>query len=187
MDLENGRFKYYLETQGKFKDRLIIPFEKNGVMFYFQARGLDHNQFPKYLNPSVEEGVRASHMLYPYDEEASSLVVCEGPLDAISLQLQGINATATMGCSVSQEQIDILKDFDGDIILGYDNDDAGQRGISKFDRLRKSKMMREISICHPPKDFKDWNDAHIEGWNLSDWIAEETVKYDYEYRILNAL
>lgn len=187
LDLENNTFKYYLETEGKFKDRLIIPFEKDEIMFYFQARALSHDQFPKYLNPSVEEGVRTSHMLYPYDEEASSIVVCEGPLDAISLQLQGINATATMGCSVSQEQLDILKDFQGDIILGYDNDEAGLRGISKFDRLRKSRMMGEIFVCHPPKDFKDWNDAHIKNWDLRKWVNEETVKYDYEYKILNSI
>ena len=187
LDLNTNRFKYYLETEGKFKDRIIIPFEKDEVMFYFQARALTHDQFPKYLNPSVEEGVRSSHMLYPYDEEAASLVICEGPLDAISLQLQGINATATMGCRVSQEQLDILKDFNGDIILGYDNDEAGLRGIDKFDRLRKSKMMGEIFVCHPPKEFKDWNDAHVQDWDLGKWLLEETNKYDYEYKILNSI
>tara|TARA_Y100000310_G_scaffold7787_1_gene8485 strand:- start:7822 stop:8799 length:978 start_codon:yes stop_codon:yes gene_type:complete len=187
LDLEDDRFAYYLERSGKYKNRLIIPFSKNEVMYYFQARALDNSQFPKYLNPSVDEGVRPSHVLYPFDEEASSLTVCEGPLDAISLQLQGVNATCTMGCSVSQEQLDILKDFEGEIILGYDNDEAGKRGIQKFDRMRKCKMMREVSICNPPADCKDWNEAHIKGVCLQTHIIDWKLKYDYEYMILNAL
>ena len=187
LDLEDDRFVYFLEKSGKYKNRLIIPFSKNDVMYYFQARALDNSQFPKYLNPSVEEGVRPSHILYPFDEEASSLTVCEGPLDAISLQLQGVNATCTMGCSVSQEQLDILKDFKGEIILGYDNDAAGTRGLEKFDRLRKGKMMSEISLCPLPKGFKDWNEAHMKDFNLKNWVDQETVKYDYEYKTLTAL
>jgi len=187
LDLEDNRFVYHLATSGKYKNRLIIPFTKDDVMYYFQARALDSTQFPKYLNPAVEEGIRPSHILYPFDEGAPSLTVCEGPLDAISLQLQGVNATCTMGCSVSQEQLDILKDFEGKIILGYDNDEAGQRGIQKFDRLRKCKLMSEISLCPLPKGFKDWNEAHVKDFDLKKWVDEETVMYDYEYKILNSL
>ena len=187
LDLEDDKFAYYLERSGKYKNRLIIPFTKNEVMYYFQARALDSSQLPKYLNPSIDEGMRPSHVLYPFDENASSLVICEGPLDAISLQLQGVNATCTLGCKVSEEQLDILKDFKGKIIIGYDNDEAGQRGIQKFDKLRKNKMMGEVSICTPPEDFKDWNEAHTQDFDLKTWIEQKSVKYDYEYKIITSL
>lgn len=178
---------YYIEKEGRYKNRLIIPFIKNDILFYFQARALD-NTFPKYLNPSIEENIlKPSTILYPYDETEDHLVVCEGPFDAISLQLQGINATCTLGCSVSEAQMDILKDFKGRIIVGYDNDEAGQRGISKFDSLRKCKMMGGIYICNLPDGYKDWNEAHIKDFNLTYWIEKNTIKYDYEYKIINAL
>ena len=184
-NLIRGDTTYYVSHDGRYKNRLIIPFIDDEEMFYFQARALQDEQ-PKYLNPS-EGWPKPSHILYPYDEEAQELIVCEGPLDAISLQIQGVNATCTMGCSVSEIQVSLLKDFKGKIILGYDNDTAGKRGVNKFDYLRKLKRMADFSLCHPPSEVNDWNDAHIQGTNLKQFIASHTKKYDYDYLIHHLL
>jgi|TARA_Y100000310_G_scaffold139433_1_gene138734 DNA primase len=178
-NLETGDSKYYIARNGAYRGRLIIPFEEDGHFFYFQARSLG-DESPKYLNPS-DEWVKPSHILYPYDEKAKSLVICEGPLDAISLQIQGVNATCTMGCSVSEHQVEILRNFEGKIIIGYDNDDAGKRGVSKFDYLRKLKRMADLYICHPPSEVKDWNEAHMKGFDLQRFINLRTEEYDYTY------
>ena len=176
---------YFVATEGKYKDRLIIPFRnEDSEIFYFQARALK-NQTPKYLNPIG--GIKPSDILYPFDESQSYVVVCEGPLDAISLQLEGVNATCTMGCVVSDTQASILRDFGGKIILGYDNDEAGTRGIEKFEKLRKCKIMPEFHITTLPPNCKDWNDAKIQQVNLSEWITANTKKYDYTYTVLNGL
>ena len=180
-DLEKDDRTYYVSNHLKYANRVIIPFEQNNNLFYFQARSLN-GQTPKYLNPS-DGWAKPSHILYPFDEEADKLVVCEGPLDAISLQIQGINATCTMGCSVSEHQVEILKEFDGDIIIAYDNDDAGKRGVSKFDYLRKLKRMANLYICHPPSGIKDWNEAHMKGFDLQRFIKLRTQEYGYEYLI----
>jgi len=184
-DLESNTRTYYVSTEGRYAGRLIIPFVENSEIFYFQARALGE-QTPKYLNPS-DDWPRPSHILYPFDEEADSLVVCEGPLDAISLQLQGVNATCTMGCSVSEYQVEALKEFKGRIIIGYDNDDAGRRGVSKLDYLRRIKRMADLYICHPPSEVKDWNDSHMQGRNLHEFVALRTNKYDYDYLINHLL
>ena len=110
-------------------------------------------------------------------------MICEGPLDAISLQIEGVNATCTMGCSVSDYQVEALKEFDGKIIIGYDNDEAGKRGVSKFDYLRRIKRMADLHICHPPSEVKDWNEAHIKGENLKCYVDLRTAKYDYDYLV----
>jgi len=178
-DLEKNDRTYYVSTKGKYAGRLIIPFLENSEIFYFQARALG-DETPKYLNPT-DDWPRSSHILYPYDECANLLVVCEGPLDAISLQIQGVNATCTMGCSVSEIQVEALKDFDGKIIIGYDNDDAGKRGVGKFDYLRRLKRMADLHICHPPSEVNDWNDAHMRGQDLSGFVDYHTKKYDYDY------
>ena len=179
-NLETNDRKYYVSTEGRYKGRLIIPFlSDDSQIFYFQARSLG-GETPKYLNPS-EGWPKPSHILYPYDTEAEHLVVCEGPLDAVSLQLQGVNATCTMGCSVSEYQVEALKEFEGKIIIGYDNDDAGKRGVSKFDYLRRLKRMADLHICHPPVEVKDWNDAHIRGRDLKGFVDWHTKKYDYDY------
>jgi hypothetical protein len=177
---------FYLCREGKYKDRVIIPFKNDGYIYYFQGRALG-DQTPKYLNPSREEGPKASDILYPYDEDADILVVCEGPLDARSLQLQGVNATATMGSNISHSQAEILSLFPGKIIMGYDNDDAGRFGISKFDTLRKEMRMEEFYVCPPPSKYKDWNQAHVKSESLNTWITENSRLYSYEYKIFSDL
>ena len=92
-----------------------------------------------------------------------------------------------MGCSVSEHQVEILRDFEGKIIIGYDNDDAGKRGVNKFDYLRKLKRMADISICHPPSEVKDWNEAHMKGFDLQRYVNYHTREYDYDYLIEHLL
>jgi len=173
---------YYLCKEGKFSNRIIIPFRSNNIVYYFQGRALA-DQKPKYLNPSTEAAPKPSDIVYPYDEDADHLVVCEGPLDAISLQLQGVNATATIGSSVSSRQAEIFSTFSGKIILGYDNDEAGQRGVEKFDILRKQRRMENFYVCPPPSNCKDWNQAHIQNEDLKSWVLDNQTVYDFDYKI----
>ncbi len=180
------RPEYYLCLDGKFRDRIIIPFSKDGVVFYFQARATG-DQRPKYLNPSTEIAPNPSEILYPYDEDADHLVVCEGPLDAISLQLQGVNATATMKNTVSPRQAEILSTFQGKIILGFDNDAAGKRGIQAFERLRKERRMNPFYVCDLPNKCKDWNDAHIKGVSLPQWVTEKSSLYNFDYKVMSEI
>jgi DNA primase len=178
---------FYLCTEGRFKDRIIIPFKSDeGVVYYFQGRSL-YDMSPKYLNPSTDIAPKPSDILYPYSESMDHLVVCEGPLDARALQLQGVNATATIGSSISHRQAEILSTFKGKIVLGYDNDTAGQRGIDKFDRTRKEMRMEGFEICPPPSGYKDWNEAHIANEDLFQWVMEKTTAYDFEYKINTSL
>jgi 5S rRNA maturation endonuclease (ribonuclease M5) len=177
---------FYLCNEGKFEGRLIIPFKSDEVVYYFQGRAL-YDQSPKYLNPSTEIAPKPSDILYPYEEDMDHLVVCEGPLDARSLQLQGVNATATMKGYISPRQAEILSTFEGKIVLGYDNDEAGQRGIKRFDELRKEMRMESFSICSPPSKYNDWNEAHIANENLFQWVMENTTLYDFEYEISKLL
>lgn len=179
--------EFYLCVEGKFANRIIIPFEKDGKTYYFQARSLDPEQMPKYLNPSTEIAAKPSETLYPYNEDSDHVVVCEGPLDARSLQLQGVNATAAMKNIISPVQAEMLASFKGRVILGFDNDDAGRRGFDRFDKLRKYRNMDAFYVCSPPDGSKDWNEAHIKGENLSKWVTQKSSLYDFEYKALASL
>ena len=183
---EEEEAPFYLCTKGKFHNRIIIPFSKDGVVYFFQGRTLLDAR-PKYLNPSIEIAPRSSDILYPYDEDADHLVICEGPLDARSLQLQGVNATCTLGCSVSPRQAEILSTFEGKIIVGYDNDEAGRRGIEKFETLRKERRMPKINVCPLPDSCKDWNEAHIKGIDLLTWVLSTSTEYNFQYKTFNEL
>jgi hypothetical protein len=172
---------FYFGVAGPYKNRIIIPFKKpNGTMYFFQARAL-FNDFPKYLNPESTQ-VRASTILYPFKDD-EPVLLCEGPLDAISLQLAGMNATAAMGSSPSTIQIEMIKEMNCEIVVAYDNDEAGRKGVEKLETMRKELMMPSIRICPPPSEYKDWNEAWKEGLDLQSYVKTNTQDYDIEYLI----
>lgn len=179
---------YYVALEGKYRGRLIIPFKDyDGDIFFFQARSLVEGVSPKYLNPSTENGIKSSNILYPFDFEADTLCICEGPSDAVSLNLAGLNATCTVGSTISNVQMQTLREFEGEIILAYDNDDAGNRGVDKFDILRKKYMIPTFSVCTPPKKYKDWNDAFIAKEDLYTWVRKEKYEYTFENKTLRSI
>jgi len=179
---------FYVCSEGKYRGRLIIPFKDyEGEVFFFQGRSLMHGVNPKYLNPSSEDGVKSSNILYPFDFEADHLCICEGPTDAISLKLNGLNATCTVGSTISNVQMQALREFEGEIILAYDNDEAGKRGIDKFDHLRKKYMLPTFTVCTAPEQYKDWNEAHISGESLYNWVMNNKYEYTFENKSLKTL
>ena len=76
-----------------------------------------------------------------------------------------------------------LREFEGKVILTYDNDAAGRRGVEKFESLRKKYMMPTFYICTPPAKYKDWNEAHVKGIDLLDWVLTNSTEYNFQYQI----
>ncbi len=178
-DLTKCETHFYYSDNPRLAGRIVIPFFNGSTPFYYQARSLE-DASPKYLNPEGHiTGIKSSDVLYPFNDFAEYLIVCEGPLDAISLQLQGVNATCTMGSRVSKTQAEILRDFRGKIVMGYDNDAAGARGVAAFNNLRKQLAMDSIYYCRPPALCKDWNDAHKQEYDLRRWVKDHTVCLDW--------
>ena len=182
--LWGSRIPFYVTTDKAYRNRIIIPLADYKNVPFFQARALDASTQPKYINSL---NVKKSTMLYPYSYTDSKILVCEGPLDAISLQIQGVNATATMGSKISEWQAKMLSQTPGKVVLAFDNDSAGLKGIEHFERLRKQCGMSEFFICFPPKKYKDWNEAHIAGINLNKHVSKNTIPFDFSHQINNAL
>lgn len=179
--------EYYVCVGGKYEGRLIFPYtDEDNEIYYFQARALD-SRTPKYLNPGSEEGVRASNVLYPFD--TGPVMVTEGPIDAISLKKAGYNATCTNGSHVSDVQALQLKDHSAKIIMAYDNDEAGKRGVLSFENTRKRLRMDNFFVCYPPSEYSDWNEflcSEGQG-SLQSHIAKNTHRYESFYRIREEL
>lgn len=182
------------DKKSPFFGRLIIPFiDNSNTVFFFQARTL-FNENLKYLNPSIEEcGVKCSDVLYPFDKEASHLFLVEGPVDCITLQKIGVNATSLQGSSISKTQIKLIKNSGiKKIILSMDNDETGRLAEKKI----KSKMLKSgfdpdsIYICHPTGSFKDWNEMYssmgrLATSGLANSSAVKFNKLEEIYSIIN--
>lgn len=152
-------FKFYKATQGKYCGRLIIPFlNRHGKMFYFQARALG-DEIPKYLNC---KNLKSSQVLYPFDYGSyEPLYITEGVFDCLALQAVGLNATSTLSCFTSREQMLQLSQYQGPLVCAFDNDDAGIEGQTKFLNLALWAKKDDVKTVTPPGNFKDWNEILV--------------------------
>lgn len=175
---------YYCDSEKedykRYTNRFIIPYTYDGAIKFFQARALGEGQQPKYMN---YKGVKASNILYPFDVESTApLYICEGAIDAISLQILGYNATTTISSAPSRNQVEQLKYYQGELVVAFDRDEAGEKGLLAFNKLRKSLRMPAISYIFPPPPFKDWNEAYSYylihgGYTEEEFISEHMKTY----------
>lgn len=183
-------FDFYISKSGRYANRIIIPYSYDDCksVFYFQGRNLGV-MGTKYLNPSRDiTGVKSSDVLFPFRSDADYVFLTEGPIDAISLQLNGINATCTQGSSLSQSQADALKKKQ--IIFAYDNDEAGKNGIRNARKTMLGKNKNDFCIATLPSGIKDWNELHMQCSSRGQFV--QTVKnglreVDFEFDVTAAL
>ena len=183
------KFDFYISKTGRYNNRLVIPYAYDDqAPFYFQARNLSVLG-TKYLNPSREvTGVKSSDILFPFKEDSDYIFMTEGPLDAISLQLNGINATCTQGSNLSVSQAEQIKDKQ--IIFAYDNDEAGRNGVLQARKMMLSKNKNHFMIAKLPEGVKDWNELHVKCTKSVDFkacLTKGLQEVDFSYEITEAL
>jgi DNA primase len=140
---------------------------------------------PKYLN---SKGTKASTVVSPFDYEKPYVVLVEGPFDALSLNKFGVNSAAVFGSNISSFQIELLKAFSGDIVLGFDNDEAGVKAVNQFIRLYyKYNLTNKIFTVKFPKNIKDWNELYLDGYNLNFYVNNMMREYSWENKTLDML
>lgn len=151
------RFKLGYTTIPKYSNRIIIPIFYNKRFVGFNARALDVNQIPKYLNSETD----IKKYIFNYDnlERNKPLLICEGAFNCMSAWEKGFkNATATFGTSVSADQIKLITSLNPtEIIIGFDNDSntAGNKASQKLAMMLKDFW--DVYYLPLPLD-KDIND-----------------------------
>jgi len=127
--------------QDSFRARVMFPiFTENGDPVAFGGRILPGSTDPaKYKNSSETVIYAKSKTLYGLhwaknDMVASDqVIVCEGYTDVIGFHRRGVpRAVATCGTALTEEHVQILKNFTRNIVLAYDADNAGQSAAEKW-------------------------------------------------------
>ena len=60
-------------------------------------------------------------------EKLENIIIVEGYMDAIALQKFGfLNAVASLGTALTENQARLIKKYTDNVIIGYDQDGAGQ-------------------------------------------------------------
>ena len=115
----------------KFRNRLIFPvIDVRGNVVAFGGRVLDKSE-PKYMNSQETPVYSKRRVLYGLNlakkTRRPNLILCEGNIDVVTLHQAGFdNAVASMGTALTVEQTRLLSRFTRELVLCYDNDNAGK-------------------------------------------------------------
>ena len=115
----------------KFRNRLMLPVvDTRGDVVAFGSRVLDKSE-PKYMNSSETPVYSKRRVLYGLNlakkTRRPNIILCEGNLDIVTLHQAGFdNAVASMGTALTVEQTRLLSRFTKELVLCYDNDNAGK-------------------------------------------------------------
>lgn len=154
--VENARGKIY----DRFFSRLMFPiFDIRDRTIAFGGRVLD-NSLPKYVNSPENEIYIKGKNLYGMNiakrEKHDNIIIVEGYMDAIALQKSGFtNAVASLGTALTEDQARLLKKYTDHVIIGYDQDGAGQEATMRgLDILTKRKLNVKVLLLDR-EDAKD--------------------------------
>ncbi|MBE6591927.1 MAG: DNA primase [Ruminococcaceae bacterium] len=126
-----------------FRNRLIFPvIDVSGRVIAFSGRyiGPPDERAQKYFNTSDTPVFKKSKNLYGLNvaknTKESSLILCEGNMDVLSLQAAGFeNSVAGLGTALTSEQVRLIKRYTDTVYLCYDSDQAGRNAAQKAMRL----------------------------------------------------
>ncbi len=127
----------------RFRGRIIFPiFGLTGKVVAFGGRSIV-NADPKYLNSPDTPVYSKGKILYGLNfskesiRDTGEVIIVEGYTDFVSLYQAGItNIAASLGTSLTSDQVSQTLRFASKIIINYDGDSAGKlatsRGISLY-------------------------------------------------------
>ena len=143
------------DTNGKevdlFHGRIMFPItDIKGNVVGFSGRVYDRESNSKYLNTKENEIFKKKEILFNYSSCVNDIkmlnhvFVFEGFMDVIACYRAGINnAIATMGTSLTENQVEIISSLTNNITLCYDGDNPG---IEASKRAIKMFMKKNISL-----------------------------------------
>ncbi len=145
-NLDPYSYPYYWTNKIGFKNRVIIPFYKDGEIVGWTARATNPDATPRYLS---EQQPGYVFNLDRQTQDRQFVIVCEGPFDALS-----IDACALLGAEIKDSQNYLLKQLGREIILVPDRDHEGPKTIEQAIEFGWS-----VSMPDWPEGVKDVNDA----------------------------
>ena len=142
----------------RFRNRLMFPIiDVRGNVIGFGGRVLDDSK-PKYLNSNETLIFNKRKNLFGLNfakkTKESSIILVEGNIDVVTLHQFGFdNAVASLGTSLTEEQVTLLSRYTEQVVLTYDGDEAGQRAAQRaIPMLEKAGIQVKVLQMKDAKD-----------------------------------
>jgi DNA primase len=193
-----GLFKMRDKDQAKeivdiFRGRVVIPIlDTNGKVIGFGGRGMEKDAMPKYLNSPESAVFTKRSVLFGIDKarrqiaEQDEVVVVEGYFDLISLHRVGVrNAVASLGTSITEEQVSRLRNYTENITMMLDGDEAGLKStlrlIGLFGEMGINGKMVVLPAEHDPDSFV--REHGLRGFEELMQTKRPVLDYSFEYHM----
>lgn len=133
---ENNNGEYY----DIFRNRIMLSiYNKDGRIIGFGARAIeDIEDIAKYINSSESDIFIKGNELYGIFDSGKSIrnknytILMEGYFDVLTAHKAGLDISiASLGTAFTEEQAKLIKKYTSNIVIAYDNDEAGQSAIEK--------------------------------------------------------
>ena len=141
----------------KFRKRLIFPIiDVRGDVLGFGGRIISKDDpGAKYMNTPETIVYSKRRVLYGLNlakkSKRSNIILVEGNIDVVMLHQAGFdNACASMGTALTTEQLQLLSRYTKEIVLCYDNDDAGKVATQKALTLLNNTDF-QVKVLELPK------------------------------------
>lgn len=143
----------------RFYARVMYPVrDEGGRVIAFSGRTMARDKnIPKYLNSPETPLFNKRKTLYNFDKakaairQSKTVTLCEGFMDVMAVYFSGRhNVVASMGTSLTEEQVDILSHHAKNVEICYDGDEPGQAAIKRAITLFEAKNHFNISVVTLP-------------------------------------
>ena len=142
----------------RFRNRLMFPIiDVRGNVIGFGGRVLDDSK-PKYLNSNETVIFNKRKNLFGMNLAKKTkqpyMILVEGNIDVVTLHQYGFdNAVASLGTSLTEEQVTLLSRYTEQVVLTYDGDEAGQRAAQRaIPMLEKAGIQVKVLRMKDAKD-----------------------------------
>ncbi|KRM96365.1 DNA primase [Liquorilactobacillus aquaticus DSM 21051] len=154
VEMQDGSFKE------RFQNRVLFPIrDPRGETIAFSGRLLlKDDKKPKYLNSPETVIFNKRKVLFNFDKAKSkirqykSAILFEGFMDVLAAYRAGVeNGLASMGTSLTNEQIYLLERITDRLDICYDGDDPGQHATARALTLLEPLTKMKLGVLHIPE------------------------------------
>lgn len=178
---KDGKTNYY----DNFRNRVMFPIiDLRGNVIAFGGRVMDDSK-PKYINTSDTLVYKKSNGVFALNfaknANEGKLILVEGYMDVIALHQAGFsNAIACLGTAFTSEQANLLSRYADEIIICYDNDEAGKAATAKaLGVLGKTGLKLRVVSMAGGKDADEIIRTHGKE-RFADLLKEAANKTEYK-------
>ena len=162
-----------------FLNRIMFPIKDlYGNVVAYSGRKFDDSDAPKYINTKETIIFKKGNILYNYFSaleeirRKKEIIICEGFMEVIRLYSIGVkNVVALMGTSFTNDQLEVIKKLNVNVVLNLDNDDPGKLAAFQIgETLSKNGINPSVIVFDRYKDtdeliMNDGAEAFLKAYN----------------------